>query len=331
MPVPGCPQLPGMPLVGLGVWKASEDETAATVYEAIKAGFRHIDAAADYGNEKGVGEGIKKALGDGLCKREDLWVTSKLWCTFHRKEHVAPALERTLSDLGLDYVDLYLVHFPISLEHVPFDKYYPPGWTDKPGNAGIMRLANVPYRETWEAMEAVHGTGKAKNIGVSNLTCQMLMDLLKYAKVKPACNQVESHVYLQQEGLVSWCHAHGIAVCAFSPLGAVSYFALGMADESENSLKDPVVSSIASAHGCTPAQVLLRFQTQRGVVPLTKSTKVERLKENIDLFKFTLSDAEMEQLAKLNRNRRFNDPKHFTRQWGEPGSVLAKLGYPIYD
>lgn len=247
----------------------------------------------------------------------------------------------------------YLIHFPISLEFVPFDHYYPPEWcgirlaalaeqritrgsprwpgrTDKPGNTGIMRLADVPYQETWRAMEEVHALGMAKHIGVSNLSAQLVMDVLKYAKVKPACNQIENHVYLQQPGLVNFCLSQDIAVVAYSPLGAVSYIGIGLADKEENALTAPAVLDIAKKAQCTPAQVLLKYQLQRGVIVIPKSQNPERLVENLRAADVVLDEADMAALAALDRHRRFNDPGHFARGWGEPGSWVAKYGYPIH-
>lgn len=356
-------------MVGLGVWKAPAEVTAQVVYDAVKIGYRHLDCACDYGNEKAVGQALKRVFDEGICSREDMWITSKLWNTYHKREHVLPACQRTLDDLGLEYVDLYLIHFPISLEFVPFEQRYPPEWyarrrsaalqqprwcacapvvtaiplpppppahrapgrTDEPNNAGVMQLANVPYRETWEAMEALKEAGKAKAIGVSNLNVQSLIDLLRYCKVRPACNQIENHVYLTQPKLVDFCHDQDIGVVAFSPLGAVSYIGMGMAEASENALNDPVVVKIAQAKKRTPAQVLLRFQIERGVAVIPKSEKVERLKENLALFDFSLTPEEVKELLALDRRRRFNDPAVYAKGWGPSGSWLAKHGYPIYE
>ncbi|KAJ2382621.1 NAD(P)H-dependent D-xylose reductase (XR), partial [Coemansia sp. RSA 2559] len=142
-----------MPTVGLGLWKISKDTVAGQIYDAIKVGYRLFDGACDYGNEVEAGQGIKRAIDEGLVKRSDLFITSKLWCTYHAREHVKPAIQRTLSDLGLDYVDLYLVHFPIALKYVPFDVKYPPETDDGHGNQNTREL--VPFQETWEGMEAV--------------------------------------------------------------------------------------------------------------------------------------------------------------------------------
>lgn len=128
MTLPACAQLPGMPMVGLGVWKAPSDVTAQVVYDAVKLGYRHLDCACDYGNEPAVGAALKRLFDEGVCTREELWITSKLWNTYHAREHVLPACQRTLDDLGLDYLDLYLIHFPIALKFVPFEERYPPEW-----------------------------------------------------------------------------------------------------------------------------------------------------------------------------------------------------------
>lgn len=321
------PQLREMPILGLGLWKADKGQTEITVYEALKLGYRHLDGACDYGNEKEVGAAIKRAISEGICEREHLWITSKLWNTYHRKEHVPLACQKTLDDLGLDYLDLYLVHFPISLQFVPFEERYPPEWTDGPGNVGQMVIDPVPYRETWEAMEALKASGKVRHIGVSNLRTQSIMDILSYCKVKPEVNQVESHVYLQQKQLVDFCQANGIQMQAFSPLGAKSYLAMGpmFATEEDDCFNDPVLLEIAKEHCKSVGEVCLRFQIQRGVCVVPKSVTPARLKENLEgPFSFELSESQMDAIKNLDKNRRFNDPAIFARGWGMP------VGYPIY-
>ncbi len=143
-----------LPSVGLGLWKIANADTAKMVYEAIRVGYRHLDCACDYGNEAQVGDGIRSAIADGLCAREDLWITSKLWNTYHHPQHVRPAIEKSLRDLGLDYLDLYLIHFPITLKYVPIEHRYPPGWFYDPEVAKPrMETDAVPIADTWEAME----------------------------------------------------------------------------------------------------------------------------------------------------------------------------------
>ncbi|KAM3567800.1 hypothetical protein VYU27_010061, partial [Nannochloropsis oceanica] len=183
-----------IPVLGLGTWKAPKGEVKKAVLLALKQGYRHLDCACDYGNEEEVGEAIKEAIDAGVITRKDLFITSKLWNTFHAQEHVEVALRKSLKDLGLDYVDLYLIHFPISLKYVPIDEVYPPEWINP--TTKKMEFASVPVRETWAGMEGVCAKGLARNIGISNFNAQNIMDLLTYCKIKPAVNQIELHPYL---------------------------------------------------------------------------------------------------------------------------------------
>ncbi len=210
-----------MPSVGLGLWKVPRAVCAEVVVDAIRRGYRHLDCACDYGNEAEVGEGIAAAIEAGIVKREELWVTSKLWNTYHRSEHVEPAIRRTLADLRLDYVDLYLIHFPIATRYVPFETRYPPEWIyDPTAETPRMELDSVPISETWAAMEGLVAAGLAANIGVCNFNTAGLRDLLAHAKLPPAVLQVELHPYNQQPQLVRYCQQEGIALTGFSPLGA---------------------------------------------------------------------------------------------------------------
>ena len=175
------------PSVGLGMWKMPKPELPSLVQEAIRIGYRHLDCACDYGNEPQVGEGIAAALRDGLCRRDDLWVTSKLWNTYHEPKHVRAACERSLRDLKLNILDLYLVHFPIALAFVPFDLRYPPEWFFDPNAAQpAMKPIDVPYADTWGAMEELQRAGLVKRIGVCNLNISMLRDLLARCSIRPA-------------------------------------------------------------------------------------------------------------------------------------------------
>ncbi|MBC8381636.1 MAG: aldo/keto reductase [SAR92 clade bacterium] len=301
-----------MPAVGLGLWKLDLDEVADTVYNAIKTGYRHLDSAADYGNEKQVGEGIARAIADGLCRREDLWITSKLWNTFHRQEHVQAACKKSLDDLGIEYFDLYLVHFPIALKYVDFNDRYPPEWIFNPGDEyPAMEPDAVPLSETWTAMEGLVENQLARKIGVCNYSAVLLHDLMSYARIKPAMLQIESHPYLTQEALIRTAQAYNIAVTAFSPLGALSYVSIDMATAGDSVLSEPVVIKAAERAGATPAQVVLRWGVQRGTAVIPKTSKAERLMENLSLSNFSLTDDEMASISSLNQNRRFNDPGVF--------------------
>ena len=314
-----------LPSVGLGMWKIANAEAGALVRQAIGVGYRHLDAACDYGNEREVGDGIRQALGDKLCTREQLWITSKLWNTYHHPSHVRPALERTLRDLQVDYLDLYLIHFPITLKYVPIETRYPPGWFYDPA-ASQPRMAtdSVPIAETWGAMEELYKAGLVRHIGVSNFGCSLMRDLLSTAAVRPAVLQVESHPYLTQAKLLRYCQQEQIAYTAFSPLGAGSYIPLGMATEAESVLNEKVVRDIATHHQKTPAQVVLRWGVQRGTAVIPKTCQTLRLSENLNIFAFELSTDEMLSLSNLDRNQRFNDPGAFC----EPAFGCY---YPIYE
>ena len=312
--VPKLPVTPksAPPAVGLGLWKIDRADTAGMVEEALRVGYRHLDSACDYGNEVEAGVGIRSGLAAGVCRREDLWVTSKLWNTYHDPRHVRAAAERSLRDLGLDYLDLYLVHFPIAQRFVPFEERYPPGWIHDPtASPPRMEMVNVPLAETWGAMEELIWAGIVRRIGVCNCSTALLRDLLAGARIPPAVLQVELHPLLAQEKLLRFCREQGIAVTAFSPLGAPSYVPLGMARPEESLLDHPLIRDTASACGRTPAQVLLRWGVQRGTSVIPKTSRRERLKENLDLFDFTLTGPQMAAISALDRGQRFNDPGVF--------------------
>jgi len=327
VPVPAAFGAAGQPLpaVGLGLWKIGRAEVGGLVEQAIRLGYRHLDSACDYGNEAEAGEGIARALAAGLCRREDLWVTSKLWNTYHDPRHVRPAVERSLRDLRLDHLDLYLVHFPIALEYVPFETRYPPGWffepdAPRPG----MRPVKVPLAETWAAMEGLVDAGLVRRIGVCNYGVALLRETLATARIPPAVLQVEMHPLLAQEKLLRFCREAGIAVTAFSPLGAPSYVPLGMATEADSLLVHPLVTAIAAAVGRTPAQVLLRWGVQRGTAVIPKTSRPERLAENLAGCDFSLSPEQMTAIAGLDQGRRFNDPGVFCER-------AFNTFFPIYE
>ncbi|MGN6136518.1 MAG: aldo/keto reductase [Aureliella sp.] len=314
-----------MPSVGLGLWKIEPFHAAEAVVTAIQAGYRHLDGACDYGNERETGEGAQKAIQQGLCTRDDLWITSKLWNTYHRPENVRRAAERSLSDWGTDYLDLYLIHFPISLAFVPFEERYPPGWLHDPNAAQPQMVADaVPIAETWGAMEELVDRGLVKHIGISNFGVSLIRDLLASARIRPEVLQVESHPYLTQSKLLRYCQQEEIAFTAFSPLGAGSYVALNMATEAQSVLGEARVRAIADRHGKSPAQVVLRWGVQRGTAVIPKTSRPERLKENLSIFDFELTEEEMKQITSLDRHMRFNDPGVFCEQ-------AFHTFFPIYE
>ena len=301
-----------LPAVGFGFWKVEKTDAAEVAQQAIRVGYRHLDCACDSGNEIEVGHGIAQAIESRLCQRDDLWVTSKLWNTYHSAEHVRMACEKSLSDLGLKQLDLYLIHFPIAQKYVPFDVRYPPGWFFDPAAANPrMEETRVPISETWHAMEKLVDDGLVKHIGICNFGTSLLRDLLSYARIRPSVLQVESHPFLVQTKLLRYCQQENIAFTAFSPLGAASYYSLGMAAPSESLLDHSIIQAIALDKHRSAAQVLLRWGVQRGTSVIPKTNSVARMTENLRLFDFELSADEMQSISDLDRNRRFNDPGVF--------------------
>ena len=314
-----------LPAVGLGLWKIPNAAVGRLIEQAIQLGYRHLDSACDYGNEAEAGAGIERALAAGFCRREDLWVTSKLWNTFHEPKHVRPALERTLRDLRLDYLDCYLIHFPIALAYVAPETRYPPGWFfDPEADFPCMKSVRVPLADTWGAMEALVDAGLVRQIGVCNYGVSLLRDLQATARIQPAVLQVEMHPRLAQKKLLRYCQETGVAVTAFSPLGAPSYVPLGMATASESLLKHAAIIEIAAVVSRSPAQVLLRWGIQRGTAVIPKTSRPERLAENLAIFDFELSAEQMAVITGLDRHQRFNDPGVFCEQ-------AFNTFFPIYD
>ncbi|KAF7307049.1 Aldo-ket-red domain-containing protein [Mycena indigotica] len=295
-----------MPLVGFGLWKVTKASCADTVYNAIKAGYRLLDGAGDYGNEKEAGEGVKRAIAEGLVKREDLFITSKLWNTFHAKEHVKPIAQMQLGLWGIEYFDLFLVHFPIALQYVDPAERYPPEWQDAAKK--VVTLQGTPIQETWQSMEELVDVGIAKNIGISNFQGSLIADMLRYARIKPQVLQIELHPYLTQEALVKYAKEVGLAITAYSSFGPASWIELSMDQGAPSLLDHDVVSAAATKHNKTTAQVLLRWATQRDIAVVPKSNNPSRLAQNLDCLSFDLSAEEMKEISALNFNLRLNNP-----------------------
>ena len=314
-----------LPAVGYGFWKVDKADAPDLTYQSLQLGYRHLDCASDYGNEAEVGLGIKRGLDDGVCRRDELWVTSKLWNTYHRPEHVETACKRSITDLKCDYLDLYLIHFPISLRYVPFEHRYPAGWFFDPSSSSPgLEYDPVPILDTWRAMEDLVKKGLVRNIGVSNFGVSLIRDLLTQAHIRPAVLQIESHPYLTQSKLIRYCQSERIAVTAFSPLGAPSYVPLGMAKGEDSVLELPAIKEIALQHRKTAAQIVLKWGVQRGTAVIPKSSKVDRLRENLELDGFELSQEQMSQISMLDRNQRFNDPGVFCE-------LAFNSFFPIYE
>ena len=262
---------------------------------AVLNGYRHIDCALIYANEAEVGKALNELISAGAVKREELFITSKCWNTYHDTANVRKGLEKTLGLLGLDYVDLYLIHWP---------QAYQPGEDLLPKDAnGGPFLVDTDYLDTWKGMEEVYKAGLAKTIGVSNFNSEQIDRILSVATVRPVCNQIESHPYLTQEKLIAYCKSKDICVVAYSPLGCPDNPRVKPEDPAP--LREPKFKDIADKYGKSTAQILRKFQVQRGVVVIPKSVTPARIDENIDVFDFTLSDDEMSTIASFDRGYRF--------------------------
>ena len=259
-----------IPQLGFGVFQVPPEDTQGVVEQALDVGYRHIDTAAAYRNEKGVGAAIAAS---GLA-REDLFITTKLWNSEQGFETTSAAFEASLGRLGFDYVDLYLIHWPVP--------------------------SKGRFVDTWRAFERIHEEGRARTIGVSNFRVEDLERLEAETDVRPTVNQIELHPRLQQAELRSWQADHGILTEAWSPLAQGEL------------LDDETIAAIAERHGKTPAQAILRWHLQLGNVVFPKSVTPERIRENIELFDFGLSDAEMAEFERLDRGERIGpDPGTF--------------------
>ncbi|ELP86406.1 aldose reductase, putative [Entamoeba invadens IP1] len=279
-----------IPAIALGTWLAEKDLVGNAVLTALNHGYRHIDCAKCYENEEEIGTiAFDPFFKEGKVKRSEVFVTSKLWIEEKRKEQVIPACKESLRKLRLDYLDLYLIHWPVSLR-------VGATWPLKRED-----IIEVPIEETWGEMEKLVEMGLVKTIGVSNFTIPQLEKLLSIAKIKPAVNQVEFGVFLQQPKLMEYCKEHNIHVTSYSPLGNN-----GNADRNqvENIFDNSVLKEIAQKHKKTVAQVVLRFIVQCGHSALPKSVHAERIIQNINIFDFILSDEEMEKIKKLDRYER---------------------------
>ncbi|XP_026750621.2 aldo-keto reductase family 1 member B1-like [Galleria mellonella] len=285
------------PILGLGTWQAirgEESKVYEAVCDAIDIGYRHIDGAHLYGNEKEVGQAIKEKISQGVVKRENLFVTSKLWNTFHSPDWVETAVKLSLSDLGLEYLDLYLIHWPMA---------YKEGYDLEPVDEnGKTIFSDVDYVDTWRAMEKLVEKGLVKSIGVSNFNTKQIDRVLEIAKIKPVTNQVEVHPYLYQQKLYDFCNTRDIVLTAYSPLGSPQR--PWAQAEDPNVLEDPVVKKIAAKHGKTPAQVIIRSAVDRGIIVVPKSASKKRLAENFDIWDFKLSNDDQKEISRLDRNFR---------------------------
>lgn len=284
-----------MPIIGLGTFLSSTGEVYQAVRWAIKLGYKHIDCAAIYHNQEEVGQALIDAINEGDIKREDIFITSKLWNDSHKIDDVRPALENTLKELKLDYLDLYLMHWPVAQAK---------GTAMPQNDNDWIPLSEVPLWETWAEMEKLYNDGLVKAIGVSNFNEENLSKIIAKTQVVPAVNQVECHPLLNQNELIAYCSKNNIAITAYSPLGA---------QRSDGSLlANPRIVQIAAKLNATPAQVLLAWQIARNVIVIPKSVHENRIRENLASLVVSLDDDDIKQIDAMDENYRFFDGLAFT-------------------
>nr|CDS26963.1 aldo keto reductase family 1 member B4 [Hymenolepis microstoma] len=282
-----------IPQIGFRTFDAPKEDVIKSVECAIDTGFRHIDCAMFYDNEAEVGQAIAAGMKKNNLKREDLFVTSKLWCDKHAPEDVRKSCELSIRNLGVEYLDLYLIHWPVSFQHkkgVPFDIMDP----------NTLVYENHKIEDTWKAMEQLVSTGLVKSIGVSNFNKRQIEKIIAHANIFPAVNQVEVNLHWLNEKLIDFCHSKNIQVEAYAPLGSPGF----MKGQVLPLVKQPNVIEIAQKYNKTPGQVLLRHALQRGIVVLTKSVRPKRIESKFKVFDFTLTKDEMEKLNKAGQNQR---------------------------
>ena len=284
-----------IPALGLGTWLSEPDEVYRAVRRAIEIGYRHIDCAWIYGNEEEVGRGIREALTAGDCTRDQLWITTKLWNDCHEPKHVQPALERSLKLLGLEYVDLYLVHWPVALKH---------GVSLPQSPDDFLTLDEVPLQSTWEAMAKLPATGLSRRVGVSNFSASKI-EAVCQTGVVPVVNQVELHPYNQQNDLLAAMAKREILATAYSPLGSGGRPSAMRGEAEVSLLGDPAVNRIADSHNATPAQVLLAWGLARGTSVIPKSTNPARIAQNLAAREVELTAKDRAALDGLEKGARY--------------------------
>ncbi|CAG2109814.1 unnamed protein product [Medioppia subpectinata] len=288
-----------IPIIGLGTWQSAPD---GTLYKSVKlaldAGYRHFDCALIYENEEETGRAVNDAIKEGQVKREDLYLVSKVWLTYYTRERAQECVRKILAKFQTPYLDLALVHWPMSFKQVD-DTLWPTGAD------GQIIEGNIDYIEAYKGLEDCVKAGLVKSIGISNFTRDQVQRLLDATSIVPVTNQVEAHPYLAQSKLKAYCEERGVTLTAYSPLGNPGSSCNDKPDKGQL-LKDPVVLRLAEKYGKNAGQILLRFQTDRGLIVVPKSVNPDRIKSNIQIFDFKLTQDEIKELEGLDRKYRSN-------------------------
>ena len=293
-----------IPALGLGTWKSADDDAYRAVKEALRVGYQHIDGAWIYGNEEQVGRALAESVAEGVVAREDVFVTTKLWNCFHRPEDVEKGCRESLAKLGLEQVDLYLVHWPIAFR---------PGVIMPEDEEGFLPLSEAPLAATWEAMLALREKGLAKSVGVSNVSPSTLRQLVADTGVAPAVNQVELHPYNPQPELMATCAELGVHLTAYSPLGSMDRPPTRKGEDEPPLLKSPKVAAVADAEGLTPAQLLIAWAIARGTSVIPKSTNAGRIAENFAAGEATPGADALAALDAIETRYRYVNPSSLLR------------------
>jgi diketogulonate reductase-like aldo/keto reductase len=310
-----------MPAIGLGTFGSDHvpaEQVAAAVAGAVAVGYRHIDCAAVYGNEKEIGAALGRIMAGGL-PRDELWITSKLWNNQHAPADVIPACRQSLADLGLDYLDLYLVHWP-------FPNHHDPGVAVTARTHGARPYIHADYMATWREMEKLVAMGLVRHIGTSNMTIPKLELLLRDARIQPGANEMELHPHFQQPELFAYVRAHGIEAIGYSPIGSPNRPERDRTPGDTVDTEDPVIREIATRHGMHPAALCIKWAIQRGQTPIPFSTRRANYLANLRAaVSPALSDEEMQAIARIDKNCRLIKGQVFLWKEGQNWEDLWDL------